>query len=200
MKILKVFLSLLSIRIFFKKTFSSKLIKFFKFIKLINTISSNSQPKIENQTEIKEENNQNSNCINKNNDFLNVNYKLNFSNPKTQKKESFLNITKANTSNDEINLDKSCDYNDWFKIINPYIVNPEEKNDNTIQIKKTKGFFYDFISGKKMINLNGNSEKDNNINSNINNKKTVENIHSHTKYKIKNANYNLNFSSNTRIK
>ncbi len=169
---------------------------------MICLISFGSFLKTEKDTVINNEFNPDLKSLYVNNGLQDLNHKLNFSNPKSQKKDNnLLTITKANSSSEEINLDKSADFNNFFKLINPCTASSDEKTDNTnkLQIKKTKGFFYDFISGKKMINLNQYSGNNKDLNKN-NNTKNLNNAISHTKYKLKNVNYNLNFSSRTDLK
>lgn len=79
---------------------------------------------------------------------------MNFSNPKTQKQEKHRRKNQINDSNlDDTNV-KSADFGYCFKILNPYVVGSDKKNDNSLDFKNNKGFFYDFISGKKVLNLN----------------------------------------------
>lgn len=96
---------------------------------------------------------------------------MNFSNLITQKQDKDFKISKVNTECkiENTNEKSAADFNDCFKILNPYLVSSDEKFDNSIEIKKNKGFFYDFISGKKVLNLNecaiaaAESNKDNNF-------------------------------------
>jgi len=114
-----------------------------------------------------------------NNIFFNVNHKLNFSNPKSERNENLLTISKNNyLLEDNYIINKNRDYKDYSKIIDPLTNDSAEEKNNSIEIKKSKGFFHEFISGKKIINLN--ECADYNL--------------------LRKANYNLNFSCISKIR
>ena len=79
---------------------------------------------------------------------------MNFSKPKTQKQEKHRRKNQINDRNLVDTNVKSADFGYYFEILNPYVVGSDEKKDNSLDFKNNKGFFYDFISGKKVLNLN----------------------------------------------
>lgn len=115
---------------------------------------------------------------------------MNFSNPLTGKKINH----RQNPS--EI---KDSSQKEWLMILNPKIINSEDRNLDVSNftektgfqnVNREKGIFMNFISGQKILNSNKNLE----------NYRFEKISNEGFKYQIKNVNYNLNLSYQKKLR